>query len=410
MRFRDHFSGCGVVGAALNLSVTTIGAGMLVIPSTFQDGGIFLVLGVLTLVGLLTVLSIDYLIRCVDRLHLRSYEDISRELLGRWCEEAVRWILIMYNVGIAAGYIVVIGEIFTPMLPLIQPYLPFLTDTTHVMIVAWAFVMLPLSCIPKITKINYISFVAITATFLISGIIVYRYFVPLDEKRNQAKVTYLSLNKRSLLALPVMMFSFDCQSLVFQVYNNLKTVTRTNMRRVAFLSVAITGLLYLLVGLFGYLTNTPNITGNILINYDPLKDHLFAFGEALYSLTVITAYILVLFPSRDAIFIFLFGYNTATHELSHGAITTRQNLIASVLLSTLSIVLATRVTGIVAIIALLGGLCSSTLCFSYPAAFRIMLHVRGLERCRPMEFVAAICMLVFGVFSGIIGTAITIRV
>ncbi|KAG5466588.1 hypothetical protein LSCM4_01740 [Leishmania orientalis] len=410
MRLWNHFSGCGVVGAALNLSVTTIGAGMLVIPSTFQDGGIFLVLGVLTLVGLLTVLSIDYLIRCVDRLQLRSYEDISRELLGRWCEEAVRWILIIYNVGIAAGYIVVIGEIFTPMLPLIQPYLPFLTDSTHVMIVAWAFVMLPLSCIPKLTKINYISLVAITATFLISGIIVYRYFAPFDGAPNQAKVTYLSLSKRSLLSLPVMMFSFDCQSLVFQVYSNLKTVTRTNMRRVASLSVAITGLLYLLVGLFGYLTNTPNITGNILINYDPLKDHLFAFGEALYSLTVITAYILVLFPSRDAIFIFLFGYNTATHELSHGAITTRQNLIASILLSTLSIVLATRVTGIVAIIALLGGLCSSTLCFSYPAAFRIMLHVRGLDRCRPMEFVAAICMLVFGVLSGIIGTAIAIRV
>ncbi|KAG5467115.1 hypothetical protein LSCM1_01296 [Leishmania martiniquensis] len=409
MSLWDHFSGCGVVGAALNLSVTTIGAGVLVIPSTFEEGGIFLVMGVLTLVALLTVLSIDYLIRCVDCLHLKSYEDISRELLGRWCEEAVRWILIIYNVGIAAGYIVVIGEIFTPMLPLIQPYLPFLTDSTCVMVLAWAFVMLPLSCIPKITKINVISFVAITATFLISGIIAYRYLVPFQGKRNQAQATYMSLSERSFLALPVMMFSFDCQSLVFQVYNNLKTVTRANMRRVASLSVAITGLLYFVVGLFGYLSNTPNTTGNILMNYDPLKDHLFAFGEAIYSLTVITAYVLVLFPSRDAVFIFLFGYNTATHELSHGAISARQNLIASVLLSTLSVILATRVTGIVTIIALLGGLCSSTLCFSYPAAFRIMLHARGLDRCRPAEFVAAICMLVFGVLSGIIGTAIAIR-
>ncbi|CBZ31084.1 putative amino acid permease [Leishmania mexicana MHOM/GT/2001/U1103] len=409
MKFWDHVSGRGVVGAALSLSVTTIGAGVLVIPSTFQDGGICFVVGMLVFVGAMTVLSIDYLIRCIDCLHLKSYEDISRELLGRWFEETVRWILILYNIGMAAGYIVVIGEIFTPILPLIQPYLPFLTDSSHVMIMAWAFVMLPLSCIPKITKMNYISFVAITATFLISTIIVYRYFVPYDGKHNRGKVTYLSLNERTLLAMPVMMFSFDCQSLVFQIYNNLKTGTRANMMRVASLSISITGLVYLVVGLFGYLTHTPDITGNILTNYDPFKDHLFMFGEAVYSFTVMAAYVLVLFPCRDALFIFLYGHNTATHELAHAAITTRQNLVASVLLSTLSIFLAMQVTGIVVVIALLGGLCSSTICFSYPAAFRIMLHIRGLDRCKPMELVTAICMLVFGVLGGILGTFIAIR-
>lgn len=409
MKFWDHVSGRGVVGAALSLSVTTIGAGVLVIPSTFQDGGICFVVGMLVFVGAMTVLSIDYLIRCIDCLHLKSYEDISRELLGRWFEETVRWILILYNIGMAAGYIVVIGEIFTPILPLIQPYLPFLTDSSHVMIMAWAFVMLPLSCIPKITKMNYISFVAITATFLISTIIVYRYFVPYDGKHNRGKVTYLSLNERTLLAMPVMMFSFDCQSLVFQIYNNLKTGTRANMMRVASLSISITGLVYLVVGLFGYLTHTPDITGNILTNYDPFKDHLFMFGEAVYSFTVMAAYVLVLFPCRDALFIFLYGHNTATHELAHAAITTRQNLVASVLLSTLSIFLAMQVTGIVVVIALLGGLCSSTICFSYPAAFRIMLHIRGLDRCKPMELATAICMLVFGVLGGILGTFIAIR-
>nr|AAO88098.1 amino acid permease AAP8LD [Leishmania donovani] len=409
MKFWDHVSGRGVVGAALNLSVTTIGAGVLVIPSTFQDGGICFVVGMLVLVGVMTVLSIDYLIRCIDCLHLKSYEDISRELLGRWFEEAVRWILIFYNIGMAAGYIVVIGEIFTPILPLLQPYLPFLTDSSHVMIMTWAFVMLPLSCIPKITKMNYICFVAITATFLISAIIVYRYLVPYDGKHNHAKVTYLSVSERALLAMPVMMFSFDCQSLVFQIYNNLRTVTRANMMRVASLSVSITGLVYLVVGLFGYLTHTPNITGNILANYDPFKDHLFAFGEAVYSFTVMAAYVLVLFPCRDAVFIFLYGHNTATHELAHAAITTRQNLVTSILLSALSIFLAMQVTGIVVVIALLGGLCSSTICFSYPAAFRIMLHIRGLDRCKPMELVTAISMLVFGVLGGSLGTFIAIR-
>lgn len=410
MGFFDHFSGRGVVGAALSLSVTTIGAGVLALPSAFQDGGIFLVFFIFLLVGSMTIVSIDYLVRCMDTLHLKSYEDISRELLGRSCEEAVRWILIIYTIGIAAGYIVVIGEIFTPLLPIIQPYVPFLTNSTHVMLCAWAFVMLPLSCIPHITKMNYISFVAITATFLISAIIVYRYFCPLDGKRNKAKISYFSSGEKAFLALPVLMFSFDCQSLVFQIYSNLGKVTRRNMQKVAATSVAITSSVYAAVGLFGYLTNTPNITGNILTNYDPIKDHLFALGEGVYSLTVVTAYVLVLFPSRDAVFILLFGFNTNTHELAHDAISPRQHFLVSILLSVLSVVLALRARGIVFIIALLGGMCSSTMCFTYPAAFRIMLHVRGLDRCKPLELALAIFMLLFGIAGGIVGTYIAIRI
>ncbi|KPI87097.1 putative amino acid permease [Leptomonas seymouri] len=410
MGFFDYFSGRGVLGAALSLSVTTIGAGILALPSAFQDGGVVLVIAVFALVASMTVLSIDYLIRCVDCLHLKSYEDISRELLGRCCEEAVRWILIIYTIGIAAGYIVVVGEIFTPLLPIIEPYIPLLSNSTHVMLFAWAFVMLPLSCIPHITKMNYISFVAISATFLISSIIVYRYFVPVSGKRNHPEVVYFATSAKALVALPVVMFSFDCQSLVFQIYSNLGRVTRGQMFKVSVLSIGITSAIYVAVGLFGYLTNAPHITGNILTNYDPLKDHLFAVGEAIYSLTVITAYVLVLFPSRDAVFILLFGFNTNTHELAHAAISPRQSLVVSVLLSVLSMVLALRAGGIVFIIALLGGLCSSTLCFTYPAAFRIMLHVRGLDRCKPLEFALAIFMLVFGLAGGIAGTFIAIRI
>lgn len=404
-----YFSGGGIIGAALNLSVTTIGAGVLAIPSTFQDGGIYFVALVLAIVACLTVLSIDYLIRCIDCLNLRSYEDISRELLGRSFEEAVRWVLIVYNVGIAAGYIVVIGEIFTQLMPLVHMLFPFLTNGTHVMLFAWFFAMLPLSCIPHITKLNYISLVAITATFLISSIIVYRYFVPYEGKKNNVKVKYFSLNGQALLALPIMMFSFDCQALVFQIYTNLTVVTRRNMAKVAALSVSITGGVYAVVGFFGYLSKAPNITGNILTNYDPLKDHLFAFGEGIYSFTVVIAYVLVLFPCRDAVFILLFGYNTATHELSHSAISAKQNLIVSIVLSVLSIIIALRATGIIFIIALLGGLCSSTLCFTYPAAFRLMLHARGLDRCSPMQLICAIGMLLFGIFGGIFGTIAAAR-
>ncbi|KAG5492952.1 hypothetical protein JKF63_01532 [Porcisia hertigi] len=410
MSSRDHRFGRGVVGAALSLSVTTIGAGVLAIPSTFQDGGIYLVLGVLAIVGALTVLSIDYLIRCVDCLHLKSYEDISRELLGRWCEETVRWILILYSIGIAAGYIVVIGEIFTPMLPLIQPRVPFLKDSSHVMIMTWFFVMLPLSCIPNITHLNRISVIAITATFLMSVIVVYRYFVPYSGSRNSAvtaapakaggDLKYFRFSYRSLLALPVVMFAFDCQSLVFQVYAGLQSPSRHSMAKVATSSVLVTSVVYGLVGFFGYATNTPHVHGNILTNYNPMRDPLFAVGQTFYSLTVNVAYVLILIPCRDAILQMWFGFSHTHDSLEiprHG------NLFVSILLSFLCLCLALLAPEFLYIVALMGAFCSSTLCFTYPALFRQRLHVLGLAPYTGYERLAVKAMYFLGFVGFMLG-------
>lgn len=395
-----------VFPAALSVSVTTIGAGVLVLPSANQEAGIFLVLFFLFIDALLTIASIDYLVICIDKLNLRSYEDISRELMGRLSEEIVRWVLITYTCGIAAGYIVVIGEIFTPMIPVLQMVFPFLSTTKHVISLVWLLVMLPLSCIHQINKIHIVSFLAVVTTTIISCIIAYRFFVPFSEVPKDVKINFFSLfSKKALLALPIVMFSFDCQALVFQVYVNLKKVTRRNMLKVSILSVSITTAAYACVGIFGYLSFRGLLDGNVLKMYDPLSDHLFALGVGLYSLTIVIAYCLVLFPCRDAVLILVFGYNAATqNDTTHEEIPQSTHLTVSIVLSFISYVLAVSSSGIMFIIAILGGICSSTICFIYPALFRLALHVRGIEKCSPAGMALALGMLAFGVCGGIIGT------
>ncbi|KPI87096.1 putative amino acid permease [Leptomonas seymouri] len=377
-----------LLGAALSLSVTTIGAGVLALPATFESDGIALVTLTLIAVGVFTVISLDFLILCIIKLGVKSYEEISDELLGRIFKDIIRWMLILYNVGTAVGYIVVIGEIFTPMLPVIRNYVPWLSTPSHVMIVSWGLIMLPLSCFPKVSHLHAVSFLAIAATFIISGIIVFRYFAPLSpipaERSHSEGIRYFRFSHRSLLALPVVMFSFDCQSLVFQVYTGLSSPSRFSMAKVATTSVVITSLVYGLVGFFGYASHTPHVNGNILTNYNPLQDHLFAVGEMLYSITVNIAYVLILIPCRDAIFQMLYGFSH-THdslEIPH-----HSNIVVSVLLSLLCLCLALMAPGFLFIVALMGAFCSSTLCFTYPALFRQRLHVLGIvpyvgyERC-----------------------------
>ncbi|ESL10008.1 amino acid permease [Trypanosoma rangeli SC58] len=320
------------------------------------------------------------------------------------------WMLIVFNIGVAAGYIVVIGEIFEPLLPIIKVYIPFLDGPMRITSAIWACVMLPLACIPQVSSLRFVSVVAIASTFVISGVITYRFFAPLHPPATQEshRVKYISLSRRMVLTLPILMFSFDCQTLVFQLYASIAEQTRKGMRKVSILSVGVTGTVYFTLGLFGYLSNTPHVSGNILANYDPIKDRLFAVGDVMYSFTVITAYVLVLFPCRDAVFILLYGYSTATHESYHGAIPTLDNLMATCLLSIISLLLALKAPGILFIIALLGGLCSSSFCFTLPAAFRLRLHALGVTPASSRELFVAFVMLSLGCIGGVMGTAVLI--
>nr|AAO88096.1 amino acid permease AAP11LD [Leishmania donovani] len=393
-------SHASLLAAALSISVTTIGAGVLAIPATFESDGVALVALALLVVGVFTVVSIDFLILCINKLGANSYEEISDKLLGRAFKEIIRWMLIVYNIGTAVGYIVVIGEIFTPMLPVIRLYVPWLSSSSHIMIASWSLVMLPLSCLPKVSHLYVTSFLAIAATFFISGIIVYRYFVPLSSapaaRNSEEDIKYFCVSRRSLLALPVVMFAFDCQSLVFQVWTELAYPSRGSMAKVATVSVLVTSLVYGVVGFFGYMANTPHVHGNILTNYDPMRDRLFAIGETFYSITVNVAYVLILIPCRDAIFQMWYGFSH-THESLE--IPHHSNLLVSVLLSFFCLCLALLAPGFLYIVALMGAFCSSTLCFTYPALFRQRLHILGLAPYAGYERLAVWAMYFFG-FSG----------
>lgn len=61
----------------------------------------------------------------------------------------------------------------------------------------------------------------------------------------------------AILALPVVMFAFDCQSLVFQTYVSLQHPSRSMMSTVALISVIVTAFIYACVGYFGYATYSP---------------------------------------------------------------------------------------------------------------------------------------------------------
>ncbi|EAN83214.1 putative amino acid permease-like protein [Trypanosoma cruzi] len=428
----------GVLGSALILAVTTIGAGILTLPSAFSDAGVVLALVVLILVALLTVVSIDYMVICIDKLGVNSYEQINRELFGRYNEEFVRWMLLVYNTGSAISYLVILGELIEPLQPAISLHFPWLVTTKHTLFVFWIFVILPLSCVPDISFLRGASFLAIAVTCFISSLVVVRYFVPNgcgggdDDNVSQCSsgmgtsdaVSWFS-GKHPLLALPIMMFSFDCQSLVFQVYSGLKEMNRRNMMRISVISLLLSGTIHAAVGMFGYLGHPTDVRENVMSNFDPTTDTLFAIGYFVYVIPVNLAFVIILFPTRDAIFLMWYGYSSATEAVDRGHVTdsglenydacqqripARDHLIVSVSLSVTCLTAALLVPGVVSVVALLGGVCSSSLCFTYPALYRLRLHKTGILPYtkyweRPLNWI----MLIFGLVGGVLGTIVAAK-
>ncbi|CAD2217700.1 amino acid permease-like protein [Angomonas deanei] len=500
-----------VTGAALSLAVTTMGAGILTLPSAYSNAAVFPATILLFFVAYLTVVSVDFIVLAIEKLGLNSYEEITETLCGPVALEIIRYMLLVYNIGSAIGYLVVLGDVFEPLTyyTMNSPYFHALRTSKHILLLFWLVVVLPMTCVPTLGALHHTSFLAITATMFISFLIVFRYFVPNTVVEaegvgalapNNNSVPLWWHGKHPFLALPIIMFSFDCQSLVFQVYASLSVMTRYNMRKVAVLSLIVSGGIHAAVGLFGYLSNTDDVRENIISNYNPTTDRLFLVGYVFYAIPICLAYVLMLFPIRDSLFILWYGYSSAsiaTHvprkedytaivqqeeavereiqqyyerhpELdppfgltgvvlldfyreavrakeaaseteqkdderekendernavykSYGAtdeesgsphsdqsyvqeeereeqleklvemkkqvnpyetISYRDHLLVTITLNIVCILGALLLPGIVSIVAFLGGLCSSSLCFTFPAIYRYQLHRNGLAPLR----------------------------
>ncbi|KAL7705472.1 Amino acid permease-like protein [Lotmaria passim] len=461
------------LGAALSLAVTTMGAGILTLPSAYADAGIIPATLMLIGVAIFTVFSVDFIILGVDKLGRNSYEELTRELLGRRMAEVVRWMLIIYNTGAAISYLVVVEDLVAPLQPLVTRHFPLLTTPKHTLLAVWVVLILPLSCVPTLGALHISSFLAISATSLICCMIIFRYFVPgptppsaitLEAVANGTASPTWWWGINPLLALPIIMFSFDCQSLVFQIYAGLDDMRRSNMMKVSIISLVVTGVIHAAVGFFGYLSNPVDVRGNIISNYDPNVDRLFTVGYILYAAPIILAFVIMLFPIRDSIFILWYGYSSAsvaTHvprskdftrlvdqeeklellsqaeneigvaprkaygsveeELQHvveakkqhnnvETIPPRDHLIISITLSTLCLTVALIVPGIVTVVSLLGGVCSSTLCFLVPGLYRWEMHYKNIARCHNvLEWCVMTSMVLLAGVATVLGTAVSVQ-
>ncbi|KAG8490950.1 hypothetical protein CXB51_014091 [Gossypium anomalum] len=100
-------TGSGVSGAVFNLTTTIIGAGIMAFPATMKVLGLVLGIFLIILIGILSEISVEMLIRFAISCKARSYGEVVQIAMGRTARVLSEICIIVNNAALAVVFVVV---------------------------------------------------------------------------------------------------------------------------------------------------------------------------------------------------------------------------------------------------------------------------------------------------------------
>lgn len=333
-------------GATFNLASATLGAGALSLPYAFRQSGLLISLAEMLGAALATVYSIRLLLRASAAASARhgcvidSYEDLAAAIFGPRVQRVTEAMIILFCFGTAVAYCIAVGDILEPIRDLdgMPELLRGTSGRRLCMATFWALFMLPLSLLRSVSSLQFSSFLGVTAILFLVFATMYHCArhrfadhwsceemisdSSSSEDACNTTVEYTRLASGQQLldtvnSLPLIMFAYCCQVNVYDIYRELGTPTEAKMMRVSWMGmVGLCFVIYSCMGIFGYLDFRADVEGNVLRNlqYDVQRDGVIAAAFVAITLTVVVAFPLVVFPTRESIFHILRAPATAAER------------------------------------------------------------------------------------------------
>ncbi|OQR81916.1 sodium-coupled neutral amino acid transporter [Thraustotheca clavata] len=390
-------------GSIFNLCGATLGAGALSLPYAVAVSGISFAVGQLLLAAVLTVYTIHLLLRAGEMTKLMSYEDLALHCFGKKIENFVELNIFVFCFGISVAYLVTLGDIITPLGSLLLGDDSFWAQRWVLMTLFCMTIMLPLSLLKDVSSLQFSSMLGVFSIFFLVFAVVTRSIMTASENGLATDIHWgmnLSDSPNFMLSVPIVMFAFTCQVNVFSIYTELQRPTIPRMSQVVNRATGISVSIYLIIGVFAYLAfggslADPSHKGNILLSF-ALNDTLIAISRAALTFTVAVAFPLNIFPCRFTLDKMFFA-NSGESMVRHVVVST--GLVFAAL------ILAIFCPSINVVFGIIGGTCSSVVCFCFPAAFILKLESGPLLSSAK---IGPVILLVGAIIMGALGTGVTI--
>ncbi|KAM8820651.1 S38A4 protein, partial [Eudromia elegans] len=220
-----------------------------------------------------------------------------------------------------------------------------------------------------------------------------------SDSSDMCRPKYFVFNSRTAYAIPILAFAFVCHPEVLPIYSELKDPSRKRMQNVS--TISITGMLimYLLAGLFGYLTFYGEVEDELLHTYTKVYtfDTLLLTVRLAVLVAVTLTVPIVLFPIRSSISALLFPKRPFSWI--------RHFLIAAVILI-FNNLLVIFVPAIKDIFGFIGASSATMLIFILPSAFYLRLVKK--EPLRSPQKIGALIFLIVGIIFMIVSMTLIV--
>jgi amino acid permease len=231
--------GSGVSAAVFNLATSIIGADVMALPATMKVLGVAVGLISIVVMGILSEVTIELLVRFSAYCHALSYGEVVHRAMGRPASVVVQMCVIINNAGVLVVYLIIIGDVMSGSLKHMGVMDQLLGhgewDNRRLLILLVLVIFLaPLCALDKIDSLSLSSAasVALAVVFVIVSCIIAlikiaqgKISMPRMGPDFSSREAMLEL----LVVIPIMTNAYICHFNVQPIYNELKEETPQNM-------------------------------------------------------------------------------------------------------------------------------------------------------------------------------------
>eukprot|EP01018_Ginkgo_biloba_P000989 Gb_25787 [translate_table: standard] len=267
-------------GAVLNLSTTIIGAGIMALPATMKILGLILGLSLLVLVGLLTNLSIEFLLRFSKAGKAISYRGVMADAFGRPGGILLQICIIVKTLGILMIYMIIIADVVSGTSSngvhhagVLEEWFGvcWWTGRTAALFLTTILILVPLVSFRHVDSLKFTSAlsVALAVIFVVitAGITIFKFVSgDIHMPRLLPNVVDQASFWKLFTVVPVMVTAFICHYNVHPICNELENPSE--MQAVVRTSLTLCSTVYIATSFFGYLLFGDQNMDDVLANFD----------------------------------------------------------------------------------------------------------------------------------------------
>ncbi|XP_077983616.1 sodium-coupled neutral amino acid transporter 7-like [Glandiceps talaboti] len=293
-----------ILGAVFIIVNACLGAGVLNFPYAYAAaGGIAVSVLLQTVLVIFACIALLVLAFCSDVHGTNTYENAVASLCGKAVHVGCQITVLFYAFGACITYLIIIADQLDKVFEFIHHGNDFCEywyyNRKFTLTVVAVLFILPLCFPAKIDFLKYSSLFGVLATIYVVIIVVFQYF-----SGNYTPPKQLDSHPTSWLdmfaVIPVICFAFQCHLSAVPVYATLQDRSMKTFSKVTALSLSLCFVVYLLTGIFGYLTFGDKVKSDLLQSYDA-KDISVTIARFMISISVLTSIPILNFVGRAAL-------------------------------------------------------------------------------------------------------------